>query len=150
MTENTNNSNFEGDIYHNPIDSKDYVSLGGWKVYAPQTTQTEECRRVNLTGMQLLDSQDKVAANLTTDSLVEYIKKVQDAVEACLGLSDHFELLVQFEFTNSEDVKILLRHNGEVSEETLQNIYASILSVTALHSILDPITVSVGFNVVEL
>lgn len=128
--------------YQNPIDGKTYTANGGWQNYSPQNPQPADPNaKVKLEGVRLLNDQDTIAANLSTEDLSSYVKAVTTALEpVALEAKTPFQVMLQFELKPSEKATIQIASQGEVTDEILQKVYDASLSVTAPQPSAQPVS----------
>ncbi len=139
------------EIYHNPVDKKDYIS-DHWQQYTaypttPITSDRPSSNKVHNDGIVMLSPQSDFE-EIGVEPLGDYILSLQKALEnQAEKTTDTGSIIVQAELNNSTTPKISFSYTGNISQKFLQNLYDEISKITPLKTQSKTLTFQIRFSI---
>ncbi len=121
------------EAYHNPVDQKTYVALGGWKTHKPEVPRPDEPgRKVRTEQVRLLTSEADMAARTDVSAVAAFLKEAERLEEVSFGSSGkQFRVMAQFTCKPAGH-EVKLAHQGDATQELLQAYYDALVTAKKL------------------
>lgn len=137
------------EVYHNPVDGKDYVA-DQWETYTPEGGVRESDSRVKNAGVRLLNSQQDISKNTTASELASLIKEIEALLTKSVAESEFGgEILLQVAMHKDKPPTYQMSYNGELQNDMLKDFYNALQQLKAVNSKESSINFLVHFVIDE-
>jgi len=137
---------FAEEGYYNPVDGKTYIA--DWEKYSPATKAAPAATRVVNNGVRLLNTQEEFNRNIGVQELAAFIKSIVATVEQVVAMKeDSGVLLIEAEILPKKSPTYRLAHQGNISQDTLQEIHDALNNLSETKSKESSIKLQVNLSI---
>ncbi len=136
------------EVYHDPVDGKDYVA-DKWVKYTPDdSSQSPEIDSAKVDyEIRLLSAQSDFE-EINAPTLSNYIRSIERILNKQVDkYGGNGQIITQIELNSIDNPKFSISRQGNISEKLLQNYYDEIKKLPPLKSKTKKLTFQITFNI---